>query len=254
MATLPEGSTAWSDAAQKLFRSFNEPQRKLIVQLSQCPEQLGIALVAKAKSVDDPAASLGGSKAVLEALQAGTATGPAFAAFGERAVKLQYITQEQLDTVAVRLAGIEDPAEREEETVKAMRRFLCTCQPLGDNIRVQPNCKVFTRGTKSGQRKQVFDLNGMELSIEGTSPPGGEPERYNVLLEEDEDGSQAVLQIEPKYLRPCPMSECYGRDCNAAKIPEDHEADEWWEGILAHHRKCQMLGLMGPARPSGLSN
>eukprot|EP00951_Prasinocladus_malaysianus_P002821 scaffold20031_cov28-Prasinocladus_malaysianus.AAC.1 len=257
MNKIRPDSTAWVHAAGMLFDSLNETQRKLIVKLSENPKRLGTTLVEKAKKMEEPARGLGGSEAVQDALEAGTESGAAFVAFGKRAVKLRYLSQEQLDAVVVRLVGVEDPEERELETVKAMRRFLSTPQPMGVNIRVQPNCKTFTKKLKNG-KEETYDLNGMELNIDGFAPPGGDPERYNVVCEEDEDGCQAVLEIEPKYLRPCPPEECDGPDEYADEIPEDHKADEWWAGVLAHHKKCELISRFsgqkfGPSRPSGPS-
>lgn len=67
------------------------------------------------------------------------------------AVKLQYINQEKRDTIAVRLAGMKDPTNREAETVKAKRRFWALGAPLTLNLRVQAKCKTFTKKTKRGQ-------------------------------------------------------------------------------------------------------
>ena len=102
-------------------------------------------------------------------------TGPAFQAFGQRAVDLRYIPQEELDQIATRLSGYSE-GEREAAIVVAMRRFLSMGQPMGSSI-VLVDCPVRHKSAKN------IDLNGLPAIIDRNAPPGGKPEVYNVAVQ-----------------------------------------------------------------------
>ena len=248
MAT-DDANNALEAKVQAFFHSLNEPQRKILASLSDEPEnipKLGEKLVAKAKKSMSPASSLGGTGCVLATIKEGGGTGHAFLAFSERAVDLGYLTRQQRDTIAARIARIQDAGAREAALVAAMRRFLSTGQPLGGNMRVTSDCN---------RVKNIagifYDLNGESLDIDGFAPPGGNPERYNVCLDVG-DGCRAVLQIEPKHLRPGPLDEDEWDEYHEP-IPEDHKADEWWEEVLQRYEHLCAAGMasFGAPRPSG---
>ena len=68
--------------------------------------------------------------------------------------------------------------------------------------------------------------------------------------DEDDEPCHNVV-VEPKYLRPAPLSECYYDEYHH-KIPEDHMADTWWAEKEEHWQKMQRMGCggMGPPRPT----
>jgi len=171
-----------------------------------------------------------------------TGTGPALQAFGALAVKFGYIPQFELDRIYARLGSIDSDHEREAATVAALRRFICKMQPLGLDVELV-GCP--TRH-KEGPG---IDLNGLPASVDPSAPPGGTPEVYNVAVQLPEDDEpRSIVCVEPKYLRP---STSATRDERAEKVPEDHQADAWYEALIAHHEKhASMFGSkFGPARP-----
>ena len=248
MAT--DDANALEAKVEAFFYSLNEPQRKILASLSDEPEnipKLGEKLVAKAKKSMSPASSLGGSGVVLGSIEEGGGTGPAFVAFAQRAVDLGYLTRQQRDTIAARIARFQDASAREAALVAAMRRFLSTGQPLGLNMRIASDCNRVFKNIAGN----FYDLNGKSLDIDSFAPPGGDPERYNVCLDVG-DGCRAVLQIEPKHLRPGPLDEDEWDEYHEP-IPEDHKADEWWIEVLLRHEHLVATGMAAFAapRPSG---
>ena len=218
--------------ALAFFNTLTDAQRDMLAGMSGLTEnersELGRALVEAAIASQSSAAMASG----LEKLRAAGGTGPAFVAFGERAVVHRYMSQQQLERVAARLTSYPTAEEREAETVKAMRRFIACGQPLFE-VRLV-DCPV------RHKRAPSIDLNGLKARMDlHSSMPGGTPERYNVGVklpscgggggssdddDDDDDDPNSVVQVEPRHLRPCPLSEDY-RDEHAEKIPEDHFAE-----------------------------
>ena len=60
------------------------------------------------------------------------------------------------------------------------------------------------------------------------------------------------MQVEPRYLRPAGLDVCR-RDPFAAKIPDDHEAEAWWEEQLDHYQKRVSMEAALGGRPFGPS-
>lgn len=161
-------------------------------------------------------------------------TGPAFEAFGERAVQHRYITQPALDAIRNRIEIL--PAlEQEDALVCAMRRF-CAC--------TQPMSSVVLSG---------HVLGGFPARLVGCAPPGGTPEVYNVAVMMPDTIEPLLIQVEPKHFRPAPI-ERDARDDMHERIPADHEAEAWFaERILASEmmfRAEESMGAsFGPKRP-----
>lgn len=182
----------------------------------------------------------------LSRLTAATGTtGPAFAAFGARAVLFRYMTQPQLDRIAGRLVACKEPDKREAAVVAAMRRFLVMTQPLGGDLRIE--------GLPNNEYAQ--DLNGLPANIDGTSPPGGKPEVYNMCVQlPGDDEPNSVFRVAPKYMRPAPIVDDWPcRDAYHDKIPEDDKADQWYEEQVRKYEQLQlMMGgqSFGPSRPT----
>lgn len=226
------------------MKSLTDEQRGMIAQLAPKSDSekshFGQQLVAAAAAAiqqpkGDPLSTLAAAK--------GT-TGPAFAAFGNRAVHFRYMTQDQLDRIAGRLVDVCDAEVREAAVVAAMRRFLALSQPLGGEVRLV-----------GAPQRSSQDLNGLNAQIDGLSPPGGSPEVYNLCVQlPGQDEPQSVFRIEPKYMRPAPIVDnwpCY--DPNHDKIPEDDNADGWYdEQVTKYEQLLIMMGgrCYGPSRPS----
>jgi hypothetical protein len=180
----------------------------------------------------------------LDMLAAATGTtGPAFAAFGRRAVDMRYMTQEELDQVAFRLALDTADEDREAKVIEAMRRFIALDQPLADNVRL----KGFP----------VNSLNGLRARCDPTQTPeqnrtaatryrfnSGMPkhianrqqetEVYNVYIQTPGagdgwyDDSWYHIRVTPQYLRPGKVMEA--SDPYAKPIPSDgEEANSWFK-------------------------
>jgi len=243
-----------ADPAAAFFSTLTDAQRDMLAGMgSMTPQErseFGVALVAAATAWQDT----GGGVSGLEGLRAAGGTGPAFVAFGERAVTHRYISQQQLERIAARLTSYSTADEREHETVKAMRRFIAASQPLTE-VRLV-GCPVRHKAAKH------VDLNGLQARMDVMSAmPGGTPERYNVNVklpsagggdDSDEDDEPChIVVVEPKHLRPAPLDEC-SRDQFHEKIPEDHVADAWWAEKEQHWQSMQRMGMgrMGPPRPS----
>ena len=247
--------------ALAFFNTLTDAQRDMLAGMSGLTEnersELGRALVEAAIASQSSAAMASG----LEKLRAAGGTGPTFVAFGERAVVHRYMSQQQLERVAARLTSYPTAEEREAETVKAMRRFIACGQPLFE-VRLV-DCPV------RHKRAPSIDLNGLKARMDlHRLMPGGTPERYNVGVklpssggggggssdddddDDDDDDPNCVLQVEPRHLRPCPLSEDY-RDEHAEKIPEDHFAEAWWAEMEERYAQRQRMGLgnFGPPRP-----
>ena len=240
------------------FDTLTDAQRDLLVSMSEATAEersdLGNALISAAVASQ----TSGNSASALDALKADSGTGPAFVAFGERAVVHRYISQQQLERIAARLTSYPTAEEREAETVKAMRRFIACTQPLSE-------VRLVGCPTRHKMAPTV-DLNGLKARMDTmSSMPGGTPERYNVGVklpsgsgggggsddDDDDDEPSHVVQVEPKYLRPCPLAED-PRDQFHAKIPEDHAAEAWWAEQEEHYSMMQRMGMgsRGPPRPS----
>ena len=259
---MPRG--AMPPQALAFFNTLTDAQRDMLASMSGLTEnersELGDALVEAAIASQ----SSGDAKSGLEKLRAAGGTGPAFVAFGERAVVHRYVSQQQLERIAARLMSYPTADEREAETVKAMRRFIASDQPLFE-VRLV-DCPV------RHKRAPKVDLNGLKARMDVmSSMPGGTPERYNVAVklpssggggggggsddeddddDDDDDEPNCVVQVEPRHLRPCPLSEdC--RDEMAEKIPEDHAAEAWWAEKEERYAQMQRVGLgnYGPPRP-----
>ncbi|KAL1520978.1 hypothetical protein AB1Y20_022536 [Prymnesium parvum] len=173
-------------------------------------------------------------------------SGAAFEAFGERAVAFGYITQQQLDRIRKRLVDTPAP-QREGAIVAALRRFLAFTQPLGHEVRLV-GCPI-----RADSAPEV-DLNGLRAQCEPSTPPGGTPEMYNVLVQLPSDETpETLVVVQPKYLRPIPIDEDT-RDPNAEPIPEDGEpADTWYTNKVIEYEKdsvnrlaLQLAGKGGP--------
>ena len=70
----------------------------------------------------------------------------------------------------------------------------------------------------------------------------------------DDASFKLVVQVEPKYMRTVPIKHDYA-DRFHEKIPEDHEADEWFNARVARYEEnLPMLialgGPRGPKRPT----
>ena len=134
-----------------------------------------------------------------------------------------------------------------------MRRFIAAGQPLTE-VRLV-GCPVRHKTAKH------VDLNGLKARMDVmSSMPGGTPERYDVNVklpamgdddDDDDDEPCHIVVVEPKHLRPAPLSECF-RDEYHEKIPEDHMADAWWAEKEEHWQNMQRMGMgrMGPPRPA----
>lgn len=222
------------------FKTLTDAQRDMLAGMGSMTSSqrsvLGNILVAAAVTSQ----SVGESTPGLEKLLAAGGTGPAFVAFGERAVVHSYISKQKLDRIAVRLTSYPTPEECEAETAKAMRRFIACGQPLTD-VRLV-GCPVRHKSAPK------VDLNGLRATMGsmGASMPSGTPERYNVAVrlpskhggDDLGEAPKHIVQVEPKYLRPCPLAEDV-RDPAHAKIPEDHAAEEWWAEQQVRYKKLQ---------------
>lgn len=251
-AATPKAARTSADPATAFFNTLTDRQRDILAGMdgmtAQERSEFGNALVAAATASQ----STGGGASGLEGLRSAGGTGPAFVAFGERAVLHRYISQQQLERIAARLTSYATAEERESETVKAMRRFIACSQPLSQ-VRLV-GCPVRHKVAEH------VDLNGLKARMDLMSAmPGGTPERYNVNVkipgmddEDDEvDDPCHIVVVEPKHLRPAPLGECM-RDEYHEKIPEDHVADAWWAEKEEHWQQMQRMGMgrMGPPRPS----
>mmetsp|Transcript_21695 Transcript_21695/g.35790 ORF Transcript_21695/g.35790 Transcript_21695/m.35790 type:complete len:284 (-) Transcript_21695:233-1084(-) len=252
--TLPRTSAdpAIHPRSIAFFNTLTDAQRDMLASMGSMTAQerseLGNALVATAVASQSTA----NASSALENLRAAGGTGPAFVSFGERAVVHRYISQQQLERIAVRLTSYPTAEAREAETVKAMRRFIACRQPLSD-VRLV-GCPV------RHKMAPAVDLNGLKARMDVmSSMPGGTPERYNVNVKLPADGDDSddgdepnhIVVVEPKHLRPCPLAEDF-RDQYHEKIPEDHAAEAWWAEQEEHYQKMQRMGMgfRGPPRPS----
>ena len=172
-AASPSGAepTPMGELGEAFFKTLSESQRAKLAALASVSEaeqfEVGKALVAAAvRSLAKPEGN------PLDALGAAGGTGPALVAFGQRAVRHRYITQDQLDRLASRIVSSDDV---EAEAVAGIRRFIACMQPLMDVVLV--GCP--TRH-KSCPR---VDPNGRRAVMNSNAPPGGNPERYNVARE-----------------------------------------------------------------------
>ena len=95
------------------------------------------------------------------------------------------------------------------------------------------------------------DINVLTARLDPSSPPGGSPEVYNVMVQlPGDEEPMSIVRVQPKYFRAVALAGDY-RDANFEKIPEDHEADAWYAAKLQHYNKMQLMGIcFGPPRPS----
>jgi hypothetical protein len=183
--------------------------------------------------------------AVSDLAAAAGTTGPAFSAFGQRAVALNYMTQEQLDQVAQRLVDTDDD-QREAAVVEAMRRFIALNQPLSNNMRL----KGF----------HIKSLNGLPVRCYTNAPPGGTPEVYNIAIRLPGELEEWLdLRVNPRYLRP--GKHAASPDPYASRIPADgRAANLWFKKVVADFESMERLkkelftpkvhAKFGPVRPA----
>ena len=123
-AATPKAARTSAGPATAFFNTLTDRQRDILAGMggmtAQERSEFGNALVATATASQ----STGGGASGLEGLRSAGGTGPAFVAFGERAVLHRDLSQQQLERIAARLTSYATAEERESETVKAMRRFI----------------------------------------------------------------------------------------------------------------------------------
>ena len=232
-----------STIAQVFFDSLSNTQREQLATMKNMSEEehsaLGKFLVSASVEHCTPMPS--STKVKLSEDEGGT--GPALAAFCERALAFKYITRPEHDRIIARISGIATAEEREAAAVAAMRRFVANTQPLGRMMLV--DCPV------RHKRYPDVDLNGIIVHTEGL--PGGTPERYNVTVplkqgkkgkmrgfkpkqDDDEAEVSLLVQVQPRYMRPIPIEHDYSDECHDI-IPEDHMADAWFNEEVARYEK-----------------
>ena len=194
-----DAGAAMESRALEFFNTLTDAQRDMLASMggmtAQERSELGDALVATATASQATGVASG-----LEDLKAAGGTGPAFVAFGERAVTHRYISQQQLDRIANRLTLYPTAEDREAETVKAMRRFIAARQPLSE-VRLV-GCPVRHKSAPK------VDLNGLRARMDlMSSMPGGTPDRYNVNVKLPGTGRR----VRRRRRRRRPVPHCGGR-------------------------------------------